>query len=160
MATKAIAAGAKREGIEGVAYSQEEQRLTMTFRDGRRATWHGVPQETFYGMPTGVNLTNFIMCKLKGRFVMTMSEAPPHMTVSAINRTLTVWHKDCRYVYKLLASEVLSCPPDRSQAWDWFKATIVATNREPEEILALGDPTDEPTKPNPKIQDTSRDSKD
>jgi hypothetical protein len=122
-------------GAESVDYSMEKKILSIIWRDGSWMHFHGVPSEVYYGMPSGTMLQNFVDCKLKGRYLCTAEQAPPSMSVSTINRELTVWHKNVTFVYALKSEEIMKIPEDRREAWTWFKSVIIADNRKPVRVI-------------------------
>lgn len=108
---------------------------TLTFRGiGRTASlvFYAVPAELYYGMPSGTNVQNFIDIKLRGRYSMAELRPPPFVTISRIEREVTLHSEGGRSVWKIRAGEPVALPDDSTDAYEVFARSFLL--REPDHV--------------------------
>jgi hypothetical protein len=114
-----------------VHYNVETRSLYFRSKSGGKGlVFLGVPQEVFYGMPSGANLENFIVLKLQGRYTRVEIPAPPLISYSRINAECHVYREGIKYTYKTRPGEPTSMPDNAEEAFALFAQTYA--NREPD----------------------------
>jgi hypothetical protein len=111
--------------FSAIHYNVETRSLLFTAKgQGKSLLFTGVPADLFYGMPSGMNVRNFIDLKLRGRYSMVELNPPPVISYSALNREVSVYmHDGTELIYKPRAGEPTSFGSDAHSAFAIFQET-------------------------------------
>jgi hypothetical protein len=118
-------AATSKSGWAAVDYCIYRRLLRFTpAHGGNVLIFKGVPPDIFYGMPSGINLTNFIDIKLRGRYEMAEIQPPPSISYSTLNREYRVQSEEGTTVFKREDGDpLIDCDADRFTVWEQFTAT-------------------------------------
>jgi len=70
---KVVKESRSRQGIREVQYDDVRRILTLVMMNGDTISYHGVPWEVAYAMPTGINAWSYVARKVNGNFEKTVT---------------------------------------------------------------------------------------
>ena len=101
---------------------------------GKSLLFLGVPEDVFYGMPSGANLENFISIKLQGRYSLVEMPPLPVLAYSVINQELRLFKDGQVLTYKTRKGEPTAISDNPTLAWQSYLDSYA--KREPDSIEA------------------------
>jgi hypothetical protein len=112
----------QKAAYSAVTYCCHRRILQFTpRRKGSIIQFAGVPMELFYGMPSGINLENFIEIKLQGRYSRTEFPPPPSISFSMMNQRYTVDYGDREEMFPRWAGDqLIDCDNDANTVYRLF----------------------------------------